>query len=163
MSKGRWSKGKNLFCFSEGVKSLSAERTWTSFCVWRWRSFTTSSSWYAELLPDFASVFVHVLVFNGFGRRLHVDLHCDDADCSFFFPELKLLEFSEWIFMDQSICLYECVAGTDPVRPNAVTSSHTNQLLTESDRDGTGHGFRHVLVRTLIIILSYYMGHNLGL
>jgi len=52
------------------------------------------------------------------------------------------------IFLIESFCgseytQHECSAGTDDlVRPSAVTSSHTNQLLTESDRDGTGQGLR---------------------
>ena len=46
-------------------------------------------------------------------------------------------------FLDRSIRLHECSEGTDGlVRPSAVTSSHTNQLPTESDRDGTGQGLR---------------------
>ena len=37
----------------------------------------------------FACVSVHVQFFNGFGRSLHVGLHCDDADSY----------FSDWIFL----------------------------------------------------------------
>jgi hypothetical protein len=72
-------------------------------------------------------------ILYGFGRRLHVGVHCDDADCSVFLN-------GSFRGLNWSSIHYEYAPGraSDPVWPSAVTSSHNTQLLTESDRDSTG-------------------------
>jgi hypothetical protein len=92
-----------LLCFSEGVQSLSDKVTQTSFCV-------PVLKWSALLL-------LLKKIFYGFGRHLHVDIHCADADRSVL-----------------------CWMNLAPLPSSTVVESrvqclrHVEQVVTESDR-----------------------------
>ena len=79
----------------------------------------------------FACVSVHVQFFNGFGRCLHVGLHCDDADPFY---------FSDWIFLWIGVSACMNVQQALMIWSDQVQWHHHTQTNCWLNQIGTGQG-----------------------